>query len=161
MTNRIKLDKIDRNILVTLQEDARITNQKLSDKVNLSASACLTRVKRLEVSGLITGYSAKIDLEQLTPYIEAFAEITLENHSVEEFRLFDDAVGLIDQVMDSYKISGSYDYLVKFVCIDVRQYNDLTDQMIESGIGIEKINTLIILDNTKKTIGYPVSALLT
>ena len=156
----MKLDKIDLKILSELQSNARITNQKLADRVSLSASACLTRVKRLETDGVIQEYNAKIELDLITPYVEAFAEITLENHSISDFQGFDKAIDSIDEIIESYKISGTYDYLLKFVCTDVKSYNLLTDNMIESGIGIEKLKTLVILSNTKKTSGYPIDLLL-
>lgn len=156
----MKLDKIDRKILVELQENARITNQMLADKVNLSPSACLTRVRRLEFDGIIKEYTAKVELDLITPYVEAFAEITLENHSISDFQGFDKALDAIAEIVESYKISGTYDYLVKFVCTDIKNYNVLTDNMIESGIGIEKLKTLVILSNTKNVSGYPLDLLL-
>ncbi|MFK8022173.1 MAG: Lrp/AsnC family transcriptional regulator [Pseudomonadales bacterium] len=156
----MKIDQVDRRILSTLQTDARITNHKLADAVSLSPSACLTRVRRLEAAGYISSYRAVLGLEKITPYVEAFAEVTLENHSVKDFARFDKAVSAIEQITESYKISGPYDYLLKFICVDVRAYNVLSDQLIESGVGIEKITTLIILDNTKAFAGYPLDALL-
>lgn len=155
-----KIDQLDQKILSVLQASARITNQHLAEAVNLSPSACLTRVRRLESDGLINSYRAVLRLEKITPFVEAFAEVTLENHSVRDFVRFDKAITEIDEVIESYKISGPYDYLLKFVCADVRAYNTLSDQMIESSIGIEKLTTLIILDNTKAFSGYPLPALL-
>lgn len=155
-----KIDKIDRRILSTLQNDARITNHKLAETAGLSASACLTRVRRLEAAGIISSYRAVLGLDKITPYVEAFAEVTLENHSVKDFARFDKAIYAIEQITESYKISGPYDYLLKFICVDVKAYNILSDQLIESGVAIEKITTLIILDNTKAFAAYPLEALL-
>lgn len=159
MTEPSKINKIDLKILTILQKNARITNQQLAEQVHLSASACLSRVKRLESEGLLKRYITEIDLEKLAPHIEAFAEITLENHFPEDFDRFDEAVEKVEQVTDCYKISGAYDYLLKFVCTDVKSYNRVSDGLIKSNIGIGKINTLIILERTKDFSGYPLEAL--
>lgn len=160
MADPEKINKIDLKILNVLQSNARITNQQLAELVHLSASACLSRVKRLEKVGLLKRYFTEIDLEKLAPHVEAFAEITLENHFPEDFERFDKAISEVDEVTNAYKISGSYDYLLKIVCTDVKSYNKLSDGLIERGIGIGKVNTLIILERTKEFSGYPLNVLV-
>ena len=160
MADQGKINKTDLKILKVLQTNARITNQQLAEEVHLSASACLSRVKRLESVGILKRYITEIDLEKLAPHIEAFAEITLENHFPEDFDRFNAAIDKVEEVTDSYKISGSYDYLLKFVCVDVKSYNKLSDELIKQGIGIGKVNTLIILERTKHFSGLPLSVLL-
>jgi len=160
MADPEKINKIDLKILNVLQSNARITNQQLAEQVHLSASACLSRVKRLESVGLLKRYFTEIDLEKLAPHVEAFAEITLENHFPEDFEKFDQAIDEVAEVTNSYKISGSYDYLLKIVCTDVKSYNKLSDSLIEKGIGIGKVNTLIILERTKDFSGYPLNVLV-
>ena len=93
-------------------------------------------------------------------HVEAFAEVTLENHFPEDFERFDAAVREIREVTDSYKISGAYDYLLKFVCTDVKSYNRITEEILKSNIGIGKMNTLIILERTKDFSGYPLDTLV-
>lgn len=154
-----KINKTDLKIISILQTNARITNQQLAEQVHLSASACLSRVKRLESEGVLKRYITEINLEKLAPHVEAFAEVTLENHAPEDFERFDSAVSQVAEVTDSYKISGAYDYLLKFVCTDVRRYNQVSDDLIKNGIGIGKMNTLIILERTKGFSGYPLNAL--
>lgn len=160
MSDLIKINKIDLKILSILQTNARITNQQLAEQVHLSASACLSRVKRLESDGILKRYVTEIDLDRLAPHVEAFAEVTLENHSPDDFKRFDSAVGGVAEVTDSYKISGAYDYLLKFVCTDVKSYNAVSEKLITSGIGIAKLNTLIILERTKDFSGFPLERLV-
>ncbi len=160
MSEYTKINKIDLKILKILQTNGRITNQQLAEQVHLSASACLSRVKRLETEGVLKRYITEIDLEKLAPHVEAFAEVTLENHTPDDFLRFDTAVAKVAEVTDSYKISGAYDYLLKFVCADVKSYNRLSDEMITSNIGIGKMNTLIILERTKDFSGFPMDTLL-
>lgn len=160
MTDIVKINKTDLKILNVLQTNARITNQQLAEEVHLSASACLSRVKRLEADGLLKRYVAEIDLEKLASHIEAFAEITLESHFPHDFEHFDSEIASVNEVTDSYKISGTYDYLLKFVCTDVKAYNRISESLIKRGIGIGKINTLIILERTKGFSGYPLNDLI-
>jgi len=160
MAEHSKINRIDLKILTILQKNARITNQQLAEQVHLSASACLSRVKRLENEGLLKRYVTEIDLEKLAPHVEAFAEITLESHFPEDFERFDDALEKVDQVTDCYKISGAYDYLLKFVCTDVKAYNRTSEHLLKSNIGIGKINTLIILERTKDFSGFPLETLV-
>lgn len=160
MNDLSKINKIDLKILSILQTNARITNQQLAEKVHLSASACLSRVKRLESDGILKRYVTEINLDKLAPHVEAFAEVTLENHSPEDFKKFDAAVDSVAEVTDSYKISGAYDYLLKFVCTDVKSYNTVSELLITNGVGIAKMNTLIILERTKDFSGFPLEELI-
>ncbi len=160
MANVSKINKIDLKILSILQTNARITNQQLAEQVHLSASACLSRVKRLESDGVLKRYVTEIDLDRLAPHVEAFTEVTLENHSPDDFKAFNAAIASVAEVTDSYKISGAYDYLLKFVCTDVKTYNTVSESLITSGIGIAKMNTLIILERTKEFSGFPLDLLI-
>jgi len=160
MADVSKINKIDLKILSILQTNARITNQQLAEQVHLSASACLSRVKRLESEGVLKRYITEIDLDRLAPHVEAFTEVTLENHSPDDFKSFDSSIAGVPEVTDSYKISGAYDYLLKFVCTDVKSYNKVSERLITMGIGIAKMNTLIILERTKEFSGFPLDVLL-
>jgi len=86
MSEYTKINKIDLKILKILQTSGRITNQQLAEQVHLSASACLSRVKRLESEGVLKRYVTEIDLEKLAPHVEAFSEVTLENHTPDDFQ---------------------------------------------------------------------------
>jgi len=160
MTDISKINKIDLKILSILQTNARITNQQLAEQVHLSASACLSRVKRLEADSVLKRYVTEIDLDRLAPHVEAFTEVTLENHSLDDCKRFDAAIASVVEVTDSYKISGAYDYLLKFVCTDVKSYNTVSEHLINSDIGIAKMNTLIILERTKDFSGFPLDLLV-
>lgn len=160
MADISKINKIDLKILSILQTNARITNQQLAEQVHLSASACLSRVKRLESDGVLKRYVTEIDLDRLAPHVEAFTEVTLENHSPDDFKSFNAAIASVAEVTDSYKISGAYDYLLKFVCTDVKTYNTVSENLITSDVGIAKMNTLIILERTKEFSGFPLDLLI-
>src|SRR5690606_40370859 len=115
MTARPKLDRIDHKILAALQEDARLTNQALSERVALSPRACLTRVKRLEQSGVIQGYHARLDPFTLDFGLVLYAEITLDGHTPVELAAFEQAIIALPQVVEASHVTGSFDYILKVV----------------------------------------------
>ena len=160
MTDVSKINKIDLKILSILQTNARITNQQLAEQVHLSASACLSRVKRLESEGVLKRYITEIDLNLLAPHVEAFTEVTLENHFPADYKSFEASISNVSEVTDCYKISGAYDYLLKIVCTDVKSYNKVSEHLLTCGIGIAKMNTLIILEHTKEFSGFPLEKLI-
>jgi len=99
-------------------------------------------------------------LNRLSPHVEAFTEVTLESHVLEDYKRFDEVIAGVAEITDSYKISGAYDYLLKFVCTDVKSYNAVSERLITSNIGIAKVNTLIILERTKDFSGLPLELLV-
>ena len=94
------LDKIDLNIIKVLQQDGRITNQKLADQVALSPSACLERTKKLEQNGQIRGYQTDIAIEKIAPYSAVLVEITLKNHRAEDFQRFEKSIADIPEIVE-------------------------------------------------------------
>lgn len=110
-----RLDRIDLKILTQLQQSGRITNVELADAVGLSPSPCLTRVKRLEKAGYITGYGAHINLHKLGEFLTVFTEVTLTEHRSGDFSRFETRIRKLDEIVECHLVSGGYDYLLKFV----------------------------------------------
>ena len=111
------LDRIDVKILAALQRDGRSTNQKVAEAVGLSARACLERVRRLESAGVITGYQATVELAHLSRPVNIFAEIVLERQAHRSG--FERRIAGIDEVVECWEVSGTVDYLARFVCADL------------------------------------------
>ena len=111
----MELDRYDHAILRLLQQDARITNTLLAEKVNLSESACLRRVRALEESGLIQGYTALIDQHQAGYPVSVFVSITLDRQSQSGLEAFENAVRKVPEVMECYLMTGEHDYLLRLV----------------------------------------------
>ena len=116
------MDKFDRSILSILQENARISNVDLADRIGLSASACLRRVAQLEKDGLITGYHANLSLEQLGHSVLVLVHITLQGQSKEMLRDFETAVSNIPQILACFLLAGESDYLLRVATKDVADY---------------------------------------
>lgn len=119
MTN---LDATDIAILDVLQGDARISNTELSDRVGLSPSACLRRVRRLEESGVIDGYVALLRAEVVGRPTTVFVEISLSSQREDDLDAFENAIRTAPEVMECHLMSGESDYLVKVQCADVADY---------------------------------------
>ena len=156
MTAAFTLDRIDRRILAALQADGRLTNQALSERVALSPSACLARVRRLERAGIIQGYHARLDPFRLDVGMVLFAEVTLKGHSPEELARFDAAIEALAQVVEASHVSGAYDYLLKVVVADMAEWTRIGEQLTAADVGAERINTHVLLRKPKIFVGYPV-----
>jgi Lrp/AsnC family transcriptional regulator, leucine-responsive regulatory protein len=111
------LDEIDRRILRTLQEDARLSNVDLAQRVGLSASPCWQRVKRLEEEGVIAGYITILDQKKLGRPDTVMIEVTLERHDDEAIERFGKALTALPEVLEAYLTAGGYDYFIK-VAVD-------------------------------------------
>jgi DNA-binding Lrp family transcriptional regulator len=152
------LDRIDIKILVALQRDGRSTNQKLAEKVGLSARACLERVRCLEAAGVITGYQATVELAHLSHPINVFAEIILERQAHQAG--LEKRLAAIDEVVECWEVSGTVDYIARFVCADLASYEQLTSALIDDeGLGVARIVSHVALRPVRRFIGYPESLL--
>ncbi|GEC32092.1 AsnC family transcriptional regulator [Sinorhizobium fredii USDA 205] len=141
----MKLDRIDIKILSELQKNGRMTYVELAELVNLSATPCLVRVKKLQAEGYIGGYSAMINMGKLGQVLTVFTEMTLRNHRQADIARFMSAIQNIEQVIECHVVSGDYDYLVKFVASSIGEYQSLMERLIEMDIGIEKYFSFVVL----------------
>jgi DNA-binding Lrp family transcriptional regulator len=156
MTAGRKLDRIDRRILTALQADGRLTNHALSERVALSPSACLARVRRLERDGVIQGYHARLDPFTLGLGLVLYADITLEGHGPAELAAFEEAIAGVPQVVEASHVTGSFDYILKVVVADMAEWTLIAEKLTSSGLGVDRINTHMIMRKPKFFVGYPV-----
>ncbi|TAK89844.1 MAG: Lrp/AsnC family transcriptional regulator [Burkholderiaceae bacterium] len=151
------LDRIDLKILAILQQDGRITNQALSEQVNLSARACLERVKHLEQEGFIIGYRAAINPLHL-PHVTVLAEVTLKDQRQTTMQEFQRRVRDCPEVIACYLVSGQYDYLLRFACPSIEHYRDLTNRWIDDlTLGVARIVSNTELQTIKEFTGLPLT----
>jgi DNA-binding Lrp family transcriptional regulator len=152
------LDQIDIKILAALQRDGRSTVEKLAQSVNLSSRACLERVRRLEAAGIITGYQAVLELGQLSKPINVFAEVILEKQAQQG--QFEKRIAAIEEIVECWEVSGTVDYIARFVCPDLAGYQSLTTSMIDDpNLGIARIISHVALRAVRPFKGYPMSLL--
>jgi len=154
----LRLDRADLRILDALQQDGRITNQRLAQIVSLSPSACLARVRSLERRGVITGYSARVAIETIRPTMTLFAEVTMKRHLPHAFDRFEAFLAGIPEIIEAHRVSGAFDYLMKIVVTDTREWRELAIRLLGDEHGIEKITTHIIMAPAKEATRLPLIA---
>lgn len=149
-----EIDRIDRKIMDLLQQDARVTNQALADKVALSPSACLRRVRDLEERGFITGYRAQIAVDKIRNVLIVLAQVSFERHTMNDFGAFDDCIAGMPEIVESCRVSGLYDYMLRAVVDDMQDWKRLMLVLLNGGFGVEKIVSHFLMDEMKSFSGY-------
>jgi len=143
------LDRIDRKILSELQKDGRISNVDLSERVGLSPSPCLERVRRLEEQGYILSYYAKLNPEKLGAAMLVYVEITLVKTSVDIFSEFSAAVSNDDDIQECHLVSGDFDFLLKARVADISKYRKLLGDTLLRLPGVSESRTYIVMEEVK------------
>jgi DNA-binding Lrp family transcriptional regulator len=142
-------DELDRLIVHELQQNARISNAELARRVELSPPATLARIRRLEESGLIQGYSAKVDRKLAGYDLLCFVSVSLQVHDTEQLYAFRNAVREIPRVLECHHVTGDYDYLLKVVAHDTADLEDFLVNQLTPAPGVARIHTSVVLSETK------------
>ncbi|MBZ9775992.1 Lrp/AsnC family transcriptional regulator [Mesorhizobium sp. CO1-1-8] len=149
------LDDIDKKIIAAIQGNGKITANELSDRVGLSPSPCTRRVRLLEDSGVIKGYTAVIDQKKVGLPISAFASIKLERQREEDLDRFALAVARWPEVVDCYLMTGQRDYLMRIVVRDLEAYERFIKHKLTRLDGVASIETSFALDQVKRSEVLP------
>ncbi len=140
------LDKFDQAILSELQANGRLTNQELAERIGLSPSPCLRRVKALEDAGIIAGYKAIINAEKLGLSLMALIHISMDKHTPERFDNFERSVSVLPEVLECLLITGqSADYQLKVQVKDMLAYQELLLHRITRIEGVSGVHTSFVL----------------
>lgn len=158
--SRLRLDDRDIAILSVLTREGRISKAELAKRVNLSATPCWQRLKRLEDAGLITGYRAEVALARITPHVTIFVTIELESHRPESFQQFEHAITRLDEVVNCWSLGGGYDYLMQVITRDVAAYQALIDGLLESRAGVKRYFSYVVTKSVKTGAAPPLAALM-
>lgn len=155
----IQLDKIDRHILESLQTNGQLTNQELADKVGLSPSPCLRRVRAMEQAGIILGRVTILDHKKLGLSLTAIILIGMDRHTPERFAAFEARVADYPEVQECYLITGQdADYMLKVVVPDMDHYHEFLLNRITRIQGVSGVHSSFVLrrvlDNTALPLGY-------
>lgn len=151
-----KLDSIDRAILTELQREGRISNQDLAQRVHLSPSACLRRVKTLEDSGVISQYVALVNPRSVGKHGISFTIINLESMNTPRLEAFEQAVRDQPEVLDCFYVAGSNDYLIRFAYHDAEDLERFHAEVLMRLPNVARSNSLLVLRTVKKTTALPV-----
>lgn len=149
------MDAKDRRILRELQRDGRLTNAELAERVNLSPSPCLRRVRNLEHTGVIDRYVAIVDREAAGYPVTAFVQVTLARHDREVVEGFEQRVRETPQILTCHLLTGNSDYLLQIVVAGLDAYEDFMRNTLHTTPGIATINTSFVYGTVKDTVELP------
>ena len=145
-----RLDRIDVRILSALQSNGRLTNKALAERIPLSPSACLERVRRLQAAGVIRGYRAVLELNRLAPHLQVLADVTLEGQAQADRAAFERAVGAAPEVVGAYAVGGDRDYVLRFLVRDLAAYETASQRLLDAGLGIKQLTSTFVLRAVKE-----------
>lgn len=139
------LDAIDRKIIDYLQADGRMSNQDLSEKIGLSASPCLRRVRQLESNGIISRYVALVDPDKMGLSVTAFVRVRLDQQDDRHLQEFETAVAGFSEVMDCYLMTGEADYQLRILVRSLTQFEDFLRRRLTRVKGVANVTTSFAL----------------
>ncbi len=153
----MNIDRYDRQILHVLQEDGRISNQDLADRIGLSPSPCLRRVRALEEAGIIAGYRALLDARKLGLSLMALIHISMDRHTPDRFENFEAEIGALPEVMECLLITGQdADYQLKVIVRDMDAYQELLLNRITRIPGVTGVHSSFVLRRVVDKTGLPI-----
>ena len=150
------LDKISKRILAELQSDGRISNVELATRVNLSPAACLERVRKLQESNYILGYTAQLNPHLLDVALLVFIEVVLDRTTPDVFDAFKRGVQAIPEVQECHMVAGGFDYLVKARVKDMNAYRDFLGKSLLQLSGVRETHTYAVMEEVKNTTSLPI-----
>ena len=151
----IELDALDRKILALLQADCRLTLGEVAEKVGLSVSPCHRRIKRMEESGVILRYAAMVDQRKVGLPVSVFISIKLERQKEEDLERFARAIGLWQEVVECYLMTGPREYPLRVFVADLVAYEQFIKQKLTRLDGVSSIESSFALDQVKFAVSLP------
>ncbi|MCE2509721.1 MAG: Lrp/AsnC family transcriptional regulator [Alphaproteobacteria bacterium] len=153
---RVKLDRIDRQILRDLQTDGRMTNVELAKRVGISPPPCLRRVRALEKAGYIRGYHADVDAEQLGFGVTVFAQVGLNSQAESDLEAFEAMVGSWPEVSECHMLAGETDFLLKIFAEDWDSYQRFLTTRLTPAPNVGHVKSALAIRSSKYTPGVPI-----
>jgi DNA-binding Lrp family transcriptional regulator len=150
-------DRIDRQILTLLQDNGRMTNVDLADRVGLTAPPCLRRVRALEEAGAIRGYHASLDPPTLGYTITVFAMVSLKSQAESDLGAFEAHVAAIPEVRECHMLNGEIDFILKICATDLRSFQELLTTKLTAAPNVSHVKTSLTIRTSKELPGIPVS----
>ena len=153
----MEIDRFDRQILQVIQQDGRISNQELADRIGLSPSPCLRRVRALEEAGIVTGYRALVNAKALGYTLMALIYISMDKHTPERFEHFEKEISQISEVLECLLITGQdADYQIKVIVRDMDAFQELLLNRINRIQGVTGVHSSFVLRRVVDKTALPV-----
>ena len=156
----MKLDAIDLRILDAIQRDGRITKLALAEKAGLSPTPCWLRLRKLEKTGIVSGYHARVAVRKVAPVASVMMEVTLGAHRQADFDRFERAVATIPEIVACWSVGGGVDYFLKIMAPDIDAYQRFVDGLLDRELGIDRYFTYIVTKTVKEETVLPLDTLL-
>lgn len=150
-----KFDDIDMQILRELQQNGRMTNVELADRVGLTAPPCLRRVRSLEEAGIIRGYHADLDANALGYSITVFAMVSLKSQAEADLRSFEDHIATLPEVRECYMLNGEIDFILKVVARDLQSFQQFLTSQLTAAPNVSSVKTSLTIRTSKQLPGIP------
>ena len=155
MAAAAEFDRTDLRLLALLQRQGRATNAELAAQVNLSPSACLRRIQRLEATGVVSGYAARLDPQVLGLGLQAFVRVQLEKHGSAGIDRFVERVQGWDEVVACHALTGDMDYLLHVYVRDLEHFSHFLLDRLLNASGVADVNSSFVLRTVKGFTGLP------
>ncbi|MGO2137298.1 Lrp/AsnC family transcriptional regulator [Marinobacter sp.] len=153
---QIELDKLDQRILAILQQEGRISNQQLAEQVGLSPAACWRRVRTLEETGIIKGYSAHLAPEMVGQGLCVLVNLSLQRHTIDSTAEIEQKVSSYPEVLQCFAVTGNADFVLRVVVPDMVSYDRFLNEKIFTLQGIAQVHSNFALREIKNTQTIPV-----
>lgn len=153
------MDAFDVKLLAALQDDGRLTNLDLAERVGLSASQCSRRRAALEAAGVIASYHGLLNPQALGLAIVVYVQVRLATHSPQNSRAFLALVEGLDEVQEAYSLTGEADYMIKMVATDLKALSRVLNDVLLAHDSVAQVRSSIVLDKLKSTVKLPLSHL--
>ncbi|WP_112479504.1 Lrp/AsnC family transcriptional regulator [Vibrio variabilis] len=151
------MDEIDKKILKELQSNARLSNQELADRIALSPSPCLRRVRALEKQGIIRGYHASVDQEACGLPVNVFVLVKLEKPNEDNMRDFEQHIEAMDEVLECFLMTGNHDYLLHVVSGSLKTYEQFIRRQLTPLPNIASIESSFAFGQVKRKTKLPIN----
>jgi len=152
----MRFDDIDVRILGLLQDNGRMTNVELAERVGLTAPPCLRRVRALEQEGAISGYHAALDPMALGYNLTVFAMVSLKSQADTDLRAFEQLVVEIPEVRECHMLNGEIDFILKIVAPDLQSFQTILTTKLTTAPNVEHVKTSLTIRTSKALPGVPV-----
>jgi Lrp/AsnC family leucine-responsive transcriptional regulator len=156
MKPNVKMDATDRKILEILQANSNITNAQLAKEIGLSPAPTLERVNKLETSGVIRSYHAVIDPASVGLGVSTFVMASLKGHNKDNIEKFITAIKRINEIVECHHVTGSADFILKIVCVDIAAYQQLMLERVSNIDVVDSLQSMVILSTFKDSKSLPI-----
>ncbi|NLP58851.1 Lrp/AsnC family transcriptional regulator [Lutibacter sp. B1] len=150
------MDLIDKKILMLLQENSKMNVKEIAVKIGLTASPTYDRIKRLEKTGVIQDYIAKLNKEKVGLHLEVFCQVTLQVHSNKLIKQFESAIKKMPEITECYHIAGNFDYLLKIITPNIKSYQLFLKNKLSVLEPVANVQSNFVLSSVKEYTCLPI-----